>query len=79
VRLLTTFVIASSVIFLTGCDSMRVMGSETSREVCRQMGAALPTRSHRDTQVTIDEITELYATFSLVCPIWEHLIPGESQ
>ncbi len=77
-RMLQIFVIALSVIFLSGCDSMRVMGSETNREVCRQIGGALPTRSHRDTDQTIDEITVLYATFSLTCPEWQHLIPGES-
>lgn len=77
-RMLQIFVIALSVIFLSGCDSMRVMGSETTREVCRQIGGALPTRSHRDTDQTIDEITVLYATFSLTCPEWQHLIPGES-
>ena len=74
-RMRATFVIASSVIFLTGCVSSRDAGSETVNEICRQNGEALPTRSVEDTQQTIDEITLAYATFALTCPAWVHLIP----
>jgi hypothetical protein len=69
------FVIVSSVIFLTSCVNTRGVGSETAREICRQIGEALPSRSVDDTAQTIDEITLAYATFSLTCPEWGHLIP----
>lgn len=60
---------------MSGCGSTKVVASATSDEVCRQMGQALPTRSVRDTQQTVDGITRQYATYSIVCPDWEHLIP----
>lgn len=68
--------IVLSVTFLSGCVISRDADTETSRdEVCRQTGAALPTRSVSDTPQTRDEITRLYTTFALTCPDWAHLIP----
>ena len=70
------YAVALSVTFLTGCVSMRGGDTETSREeVCRQIGAALPTRSVADTPTTRNEITRQYATFALACRDWTHLIP----
>lgn len=74
-RKLMRCVVLSSVIWTSGCVTLKVEGSATSDEICRQVGAGLPTRSVQDTQQTIDEITELYARYSIVCPDWEHLIP----
>lgn len=71
------YVVIALTFIVPACDVVR-SSSETNREVCRQIGGALPTRSHQDTDQTIDEITVLYATFSLTCPEWQHLIPGES-
>lgn len=50
-------------------------GSASSAEICRQLGANLPTRSHEDTLQTQDEIQRAYAAFALTCPDWVHLIP----
>lgn len=73
------FVVALSVICLPGCESLttRVIETETASEaeLCRQWGAALPTRSRSDTQQTKDEIQQAYAAFSLACPGWAHLVP----
>jgi hypothetical protein len=71
----TAFAALSSAIFLIGCDSMRVAATATEAEICRQIGYVLPTRSRSDTAQTRDEITELYAGYSLTCPDWRHLIP----
>lgn len=74
-RMLTLCVAMSSVISTSGCATIKIEGSATSDEICRQLGAGLPTRSAEDTAQTIDEITKLYALYSIVCPEWEHLIP----
>lgn len=50
-------------------------GSATRDEVCRQTGAALPTRSRADTDQTKAEIQKAYATFGLTCPEFAYLIP----
>ena len=71
---LTPFVIGSTML-LTGCMTTLAQASETENEVCRSIGAALPTRSRTDTQATIDQITMLYATFVAACPRHEGLIP----
>ena len=42
--------------------------------VC-QWGGVLPTHSVKDTQQTIDEHIEEYATFALTCPNHKHLLP----
>lgn len=74
-KTLTLFAAMLSVILMSACGTTRIEGSATEREICRQMGESLPTRSKSDTQQTIDEISETYAKFALVCPGWEHLIP----
>lgn len=74
-RLLMRCVVLSSAIWTSGCATIKIEGSATSDEICRQLGAGLPTRSVDDTPQTIDEITKLYALYSIVCPDWEHLIP----
>ena len=74
-NMLLKSVIALSVISLTGCERWTGAGSATANEICRQIGAALPTRSHDDTAQTVDEITALYATFALTCPDWDRLVP----
>jgi hypothetical protein len=61
---------------LTGCGNSETAGTAMVDEICRQLGADLPTRSVDDTQQTRDEITDQYATFALVCPGWEELIPS---
>lgn len=68
-------VIALSAIYLTGCASMTATGGATEAEICRQIGAELPTRSRADTGQTAHEIQRLYATYKLTCPEWAHLIP----
>ena len=72
---LTPFVIVLSAICLSGCVTSTMPGSATEAEVCRQLGAKLPTRSRSDTQQSQDEDQQLYAAFSLVCPEFEYLIP----
>lgn len=74
-NMLKVFVALSSAICLTGCESTRVAATATEAEICRQLGGALPTRSRSDTEQTRDEITQLYATYSLACPDWVELIP----
>ena len=74
-NMLKVFVALSSAICLTGCESTRVTATATEAEICRQLGGALPTRSRSDTEQTRDEITDLYATYSLACPDWVELIP----
>ena len=74
-NMLKAFVALSSAICLTGCESTRVAATATEAEICRQLGGALPTRSRSDTEQTRDEITQLYATYSLACPDWVELIP----
>ena len=69
----------SSAILLTACagTTTPVIATETATEaeLCRQLGAALPTRSHSDTKQTRAEIQALYARFTLVCPAWAKLVP----
>ena len=78
-KLLLKSAIVSSVIFLTGCASsmMPAGGTDTAvaAELCRQWGDSLPTRSRSDTSQTQDEIQSAYASFSLACPGWAHLVP----
>ena len=62
-------------VLLMSCADMRVAGSATSNARCAELGGVLPTRSRADTQETVDEITQLYATFAAVCPDHAHLIP----
>ncbi len=61
---LLTFVIVLSAISLTGCtnSTVPVIAIETAseRELCRQWGASLPTRSRSDTIQTRAEIQEAY-------------------
>lgn len=78
-RMLIVLGVMLSLIFLTACDSMTVTGGATESELCRQWGYSLPTRSRQDTAQTTEEIQVAYATFSIACSEWEHLIPGESQ
>lgn len=70
-----TFAIVLSAIMLTGCEATTIAGGETEREICRQIGSELPTRSRQDTPQTAAEIQSIYATFSLTCPDWAHLVP----
>lgn len=72
---LKSFAITLSAILMTGCVSSTGEGSETANEICRQLGDALPTRSHKDTQQSQDEDQALYGTYSLTCPDFVHLIP----
>lgn len=71
--------IASIAILVSGCADTTTPATATETateaEICRQIGARLPTRSRRDTARTQDEVQALYAAFALTCPAWEHLIP----
>ena len=60
---------------LSGCATMTTQVSETEIAICEGIGGALPTRSRHDTQTTIDEITNLYATFAAVCEAQQEMIP----
>lgn len=59
----------------TGCEGIRVAGSETERARCETIGKVLPTRSHEDTARTQNEIDLLYAIFEADCPDQVDLIP----
>ena len=72
---LPRYAIASSAIFLSACAATTMPATETEAELCRQIGAALPTRSHADTGQTQAEIQRLYATFALACPAQAEMVP----
>ena len=71
----TIFAAALSGMLMTGCASTTMPGGATEAEICRQIGGALPTRSHSDTAQTAQEIQRLYAVYDLTCPDWAHLVP----
>ena len=71
----TIFAVALSGALMTGCGDTMTAGGATTNEVCRQIGGALPTRSHSDTAQTAAEIQRLYAVYDLTCPEWAHLVP----
>ena len=54
---------------------MTAQGGETEVERCYQLGKALPTRSHADTEQTKAEIQNIYAVFSLACPSHARMVP----
>ena len=71
-----TIFAAASMIGLMSCSgSMTAPGGAIEAEICRQIGGALPTRSHSDTAQTAAEIQRLYAVYDLTCPEWAHLVP----
>jgi hypothetical protein len=63
---------------LTGCSAItekRATATDTETALCIAWGRSLPTRSHRDTQQTRDEITASYANFEAACPEQNELLP----
>lgn len=62
-------------ITLTGCSPMAMTAGATEQALCTAWGGSLPSRSHRDTAQTADEIALGYAVFAASCPEFEHLIP----
>ena len=63
-------------VFVAACAQKTAPhSSEVEAEMCRQWGNSLATRSRQDTAQTKDEIQKGYASFSLACPSWKHLIP----
>lgn len=74
-NMLPIFAILCATTLTTSCASMTAQGGETEAERCYQLGKALPTRSHADTERTKDEIQHIYAVFSLACPRHAQLVP----
>lgn len=74
-RMRTISVIASAGILMSACVGTTIPGGATERELCRQWGGSLPTRSRADTEQTAREIQSAYATFELACPDFAQLVP----
>jgi len=64
-----------ALILLANCASTTIPAGATEREICRQWGDSLPTRSHADTTQTKAEIQNGYAVFALSCPDFADLVP----
>lgn len=74
-RVRLIFAAMCAAILMNGCERWTGEGGATEDERCYQLGKALPTRSHVDTEQTQAEIQNIYAVFSLTCPRHAQLVP----